>query len=222
MRLAIQLIVLAMLLRGSSQLHAAEVVVDDRTNMYRPVARNEPDLQDVWAGLSQSFIAEDPHIVFGFRMLDVSPLLPDKGKPLIYNLYQGEDSYSTLLASRTVAFPSTVSADSRAAFGDVGFVDADFSNVALGVGLKYTVEITVPTANLPVTGRDSGFGVWTSSANPYSDGRFFFRTGYDNSLFSSNDMLFRISPVPEPSTLVIAILGFLGFAARGCRRRSTP
>jgi hypothetical protein len=156
--------------------------------------------------MAQSFTAEDPSILYGFRLKDSDPSLPHAGASIMYNLYDGENSYSTLLASKTVTLPNAVSTDSRSIFGDVGFVDADFSNVTLVVGQKYTVEVTVPSSALPSTGSDTGFGVWTSPNNPYSGGRFFFRSGYDNTFFSQQDMLFRVTTVLSPAKMILNLI----------------
>lgn len=94
---------------------------------------------------------------------------------------------------------STLASDSRSSFGDVGFVDADFSAVPLTVGQKYTVEITVPAGNLPSAGTDTGFGVWTSLSNPYSGGRFFFPAGYDNAFFSDEEKTCSFAPARPPA-----------------------
>jgi 6-phosphogluconolactonase (cycloisomerase 2 family) len=177
---------------------AADILVDDGATNSRAVASNVPQSGNVWNSIAQSFTAQDPRILFGFRLKDSVSSLPHAGASIIYNLYAGENSYSTLLASKTVVFPSVVAAGSRSVFGDVGFVDADFSNVALVLGEKYTVEITVPPGALPATGADTGLAVWTSLSNPYGGGRFFFPTGYDNALFSAQDMLFRVTAVPGP------------------------
>src|SRR6266850_146364 len=135
-------------LAGSAR--AADIIVDDGDNHFRPVASNVPAFGNVWNSMAQSFTAEDPSILFGFRLKDSDSSLPHAGASIIYNLYAGENSYSTLLASKTVAFPNVVAAGSRARFGrDVGFVDADFSDVTLVAGQKYTVEVTVPSSALP-------------------------------------------------------------------------
>lgn len=175
------------------------LVVDDGATNSRPVARNQSASGSVWNSLSQTFTARWPRMTFGFRLFNrdstTGALLPDAGKLVVMNLYSGENSYSNLLASRTVAMPAELSTDSRRNFGDVGFVVADFSAVALAVGGRYTVEITLPPGDLPASGQRSNINVWTSLANPYPDGRFYFRCCYDNSAFASQDMLFTMNEV---------------------------
>jgi hypothetical protein len=183
---------------------ASPLIVDDGATNSRPVASNVPASGNVWNSLSQSFTAEDSMIAFGFRLKDISSDLPNAGASIVYNLYAGENSYATLLASRTVTLPSALASDARSIFGDVGFVDADLTAVTLTVGQKYTVEITVPAANLPMDGADTGFAVWTSLSDPYSGGRFFFPTGYNNDFFSAQDMLFRVTPAAAPEELEVS------------------
>ena len=174
-----------------------DLIVDDGVNSARSVARN--DLTGNWSSLSQTFTARWSRVTFGFRLFNwntnTGVLLPDAGKPVVMNLYSGENSYSTLLASRTVAIPAQLSDSPRRIWGDVGFLMADFSDVALTVGGKYTVEITLPPADLPASGQASNLHVWTSMNNPYPDGRFYFRCCYDNSSSGSQDMMFRMTEV---------------------------
>lgn len=174
--------------------HAAAVVVDDGTNSFRSVASNIPTSGNVWSSLAQSFTAEDVNISFGFKMFDRPHQV---GNSIVYNLYSGENSYSTLLATRTVSFPTSIAPPNNFDFSNFGFLDADFSAVALSIGSKYTVQITMPGGILPALGTDAGMKVFTSNNNPYNNGRFFFPPGpsaYDNSFFSQQDMLFRATP----------------------------
>jgi hypothetical protein len=172
-----------------------------------------PAFGNVWNFLAQSFTAEDRRISFGFRMLDASAALPNAGVSIEYSLYAGENSFSssTLLARRVVLLPSTLASDPRSVFGDLGFVDADFTDVELTPGEKYTVLVGRSGLSLPVLGTTTGFGVWTSLSNPYSGGRFFFPVGYagwagqlyNNDFFSQDDMLFRITPASVSAPLAI-------------------
>jgi hypothetical protein len=135
---------------------------------------------------------------------------------VIYNLYQGEISPLNFLASRTVQFPAAVLGPGTCRWGDAGFVDADFSGVELTVGQKYTVEVTVPSSDLPALETRTGFGVWTSLNDPYSGGRFYFPpiaanpVSVNNSFFAGQDMLFRISesgPAEQLAALQAKVTG---------------
>jgi hypothetical protein len=195
----------ALLLAIVGNVASADVVVDDESMINaRPVASNVPALANVWTSMAQSFTAPYTTVSFGFRLKDnaippVNPT-PNAGKPIIYRLYQGEITPLTLLATRTVHFPdsllNTVFGDPRR--GDAGFVDADFSEVSLVIGQKYSIEITLPADDLPDVGEASGIGVWTSLTDVYPEGRFFFPltssnpVSSNNSFFASNDMSFRI------------------------------
>ena len=178
-----------------------DLVVDDGANNSRPVASNDAAFGNIWNSLSQTFTAQWPRATFGFRLFNrdwyTFALLPDAGKPVVLNLYSGENSYSQLLASKTVVIPAQLSSNPRSIWGDVGFVMADFSAVALTVGARYTVEITLPSADLPASGERSNISVWTSLANPYPNGRFYFHCCYDNSYFASQDLLFKMTEVVE-------------------------
>jgi len=189
------------------------LVVDDGACNSRPVADNSPSRSSVWASMAQSFTAPYPRISFGFRMQeDVVAGIPQAGQPVIYNLYHGEISPLTLLASRTVSFPAGALGFGSCRAGDVGFVEADFSGVELTVGEKYTVEVTVPTGDLPTLESRTGIGVWTSLANPYSGGRFYFPVtaanpaSSNNGFFSEQDMLFRIGSAGQPIEELISAL----------------
>lgn len=185
---------------GLSESASAQVVVDDGACQSRPVADNSPSRSSIWASMAQSFTAPYSRISFGFRLKeDVIAGVPQAGKQVIYNLYQGEISPLNLLASTTVQFPTAVLGPGSCRWGDAGFVDADFSGVQLTVGQKYTVEVTLPSSDMPALETSAGVGVWTSLANPYSGGRFYFPliaanpVSVNNSFFAGNDMLFRIN-----------------------------
>ncbi len=172
--------------------------VDDGSCNSRPVADNSPSRFSIWATMAQSFTAPFSRVSFGFRLKGEVP--SQAGKPVIYNLYEGEISPLILLASRTVQFPDTVLASGGCRSGqDAGFVEADFFGVELTVGQKYTIEVTVPSGDLPATESRTGIGVWTSLANPYPNGRFYFPliaanpVSINNRFFVEHDMLFRVS-----------------------------
>lgn len=169
----------------------ALIQVDDGTNSFRPVAQNRPETGSVWSSLAQSFTAEDPTVLFAFKLKDEGGV-SNTDLTAVYQLFEGENSYDQLLATRSVA----VSTDGVPDGGDIGFVDADFSDVVLVPGQKYTVVATVPAADLPGPGERAGFGIWTSLSNPYEGGRFFFPVGYNNAYFALQDMLFRVTPIP--------------------------
>ena len=198
---------------------AGEITVDDGSQNSRAIAANVSEYGNVWNSLAQSFTATDPFVRFGFRLFDEDSSLPNAGTSLVYRLYQGENVYTALLATRTVTMPSTLSTDARSVWGDVGFVEADFSDVALTPGSRYTVEITLPAGSLPAIGSYSGVSVWTSLLNPYTGGRFFFTANYDNSFFADQDMLFHMQPVDIELTddviSTVAGNGIAGYSGDG-------
>ena len=181
---------------------ATELTIDDGSTNSRPIASNDSASGAVWTALSESFLATDARVRFGFRLnsTDVSTTggaqataVPRAGTPITYNLYLGENTYATKIATRTVVLPASFSDDSRAVSGDVGFVNANFANLRLVPGQRYTMAVTLPPPYLPGTGANSGIGVWTSLADPYVDGRFFFPSGYDNTPFAGQDLLFQLA-----------------------------
>lgn len=176
------------------------IEVNPNVNNNRPVADNSPSRGAVWPGLGQSFTAEDPRVLFAFRMIDVDhDLSTNGGQTAVYNLYEGDGNFTTLLASRTVQIPTQLPADARSS-DDLGFVEADFTGVDLVPGLRYTMEVTVSAGDLPGLEERTPFGVWTSLDDPYAGGRFYFppEAGYNNDFFAGQDMLFRVTPVSEP------------------------
>jgi hypothetical protein len=158
----------------------------------------------VWTSVAQSFTAEDRRVSTAFRMFDASG--SNGGTPLVYNLYAGENSYNTLIASRTIGLPSSPASDARNAI-DVGYADAAFTDVVLVVGQKYTIELTVPPANQPPTDGYTPYGVFESSANPYAAGRFFFTPGASlepaNPSFGDEDLVFKVTPANSAQLLNI-------------------
>lgn len=174
------------------------IQVDDGDNHYRPVASNVPARANIWTSLAQSFTAEDPTVRFAFGMIDLTGA-SDVGRTVIYNLYEGENSYTTLLASRSVSVPPGL--PEAPGYPDLGFVEADFTDVVLVPGQRYTVEATVPLEALPVEGETTSFGIWTSLSDPYDGGRFFFPSGYYNGYFAQQDMFLRVTPVPPVEAL---------------------
>jgi Trypsin-like peptidase domain len=180
---------------GLSLIPFSRFTVDDGSTSFRAVASNDPQHGNIWYSLAQTFTARDEHVLFGFRLADSSGSLPNAGTSVIYNLYTGENSYSKLLTSKTVQLSHALSRnDARNAFGDVGFVFADFSDVDLTIGQSYTVEIKAPT--FPTIGSSSPIKVWTSSRDPYHGGRFYFPPATVNSAsnasFIQDDMLFEV------------------------------
>jgi len=154
--------------------------------------------------IAQSFEAVTRSMRFGFRLVDydiTNGIPDDAGKLVTYRLYEGENVYKRLIARRYVALPAHVSTDPfRANLGDLGFVEADFSQVKLKQGAQYTMRISM---SLPFN--DSPPNVWLSWANPYLGGRLYFPPGIDRSHpdydyfygrdWSNEDLFFRLSSV---------------------------
>jgi hypothetical protein len=165
-----------------------------------------PILQDQATGASQiqvaspigqSFTAEDAHVSIGFFIEDFNPNLAPSDDDVTITLYAGEGTGGAVLGSGDVT---------GLTLGFQGWVDVDFSSVALTLGAVYTAIISDDTVR---------WGVATSWGNPYAGGQLYWQ----GAAASGSDARFRVLPqqVPEPLTLVLAGLGLAGVAVR--RRR---
>jgi len=114
---------IALCLAATTSVLADELTVEDGSTELRPVASNNTGA-GTWFALAQSFLATDARVRFGFRPSDMDSTLPSAGTPISYNLYAGEGVHARKLATRTVVMPGVLSSDSRAVFGDAGFVNA--------------------------------------------------------------------------------------------------
>lgn len=187
---------------GKSGTVVVDPVLDGDSDLLvsRPiVARDVPGYT-----IAQSFKPVSRQMRFGFRLTDYGHAdgVPNNaGRRITYRLYEGENSYKRLVATRHVAFPARVSDDAvRAELGDVGFVEADFSQVKLKKGATYTMRLSM---HVPYIGEAPN--VWLSWNNPYPDGRLFFPPGiaadhpgrdyYYRRDWSQEDLFFRMSHV---------------------------
>ncbi|MFC0676688.1 hypothetical protein ACFFGH_02315 [Lysobacter korlensis] len=143
---------------------AAEVVVDGPHYVALPIYAPQANR----TSLVQTFRAEDPRIRFGFEFgvfHGDNPELfdPFGGVTLVYRLYEGDTSLKRLIATRYVAMPHEF-VDSEDASSNVGFVEADFSQVRLKVGRQYSMQVTRdPKPNVHI-------GVWAAEGSPYAHG----------------------------------------------------
>lgn len=197
----------------SSNSWADVVVEDDGGCRARPVADNRPSSGNVWTSMAQSFTAPASRISFGFRLFEPSGTPSQAGKPIIYNLYAGEISPLALLASRTVLYPATAIGVYCGA-PDAGFVTADFSAAPLVIGQKYTIEVSLPVADLPAIESTAGILVRTNLTDLYIGGRFYFPVSPTNPVsrfnefFVAQDMHFRITesgPAQQLAALQAAV-----------------
>lgn len=189
------------------------------------LAANVPAQQNVYIGLAQSFTTQDPNVTFGFYVFlpDLTPGANPVSMNLLYSLYSGDGTFTTLLSQR----PATLS--SGTAFSPT-LLSVDFSNTNLVVNAKYTVALTLATQSLPAVGtlsNASALYAGTNSngnPNPYLGGTFYiFGSSFNPGSFADRDLAFRVTPVPEPSafTLLAGGLGFFAFARASTRRRIT-
>ena len=183
---------------------AATIVVPPSGNNSNNVANNTPAMGNVWTGIAQSVTAVDKNVTFGFYLFGSSP------SSLLYSLYAGDGIFGTALKQVLVSAPST------GAFNPI-LTSADFSDVDLVLGQRYTFKASLPGEGLPPLGTSSDASAVYAGVNnnPYADGRFYFTgSAFNQSLpaFSSRDLAFSMSgvvaAVPEPATWAMMVLGF--------------
>ena len=159
--------------------------------------RNGTAQINFYSPIGQSFTAEDAFVSIGFFIEDLNPGVAPGDDDVTITLYAGEGTGGAVLGSGDV---TGLTLDFE------GWVDVDFSSVALTLGAVYTAIISDDTVR---------WGVHYGVGNLYAGGQ-----SYVNGNAQANtDARFRVLPqqVPEPLTLVLAGLGLAGVAIR--RRR---
>lgn len=147
----------------------------------------------MWTGLSQSFTAENPHVLFGFYVVNYS------GKALsdtvLFSLYSGSGQFSALIAQAAAAVEL---AESKSKLLQVAF-----SSISLTPGEQYTVAVTMPSQGLPAAGKYSPLGVFIyGQDNAYSGGQFYYLgSSYPASEFTNWDLAFNVTPTAETTTM---------------------
>lgn len=141
---------------------------------------------------AQSFTATDPRTTIGFGLADENVHLG--GLQFTMTLFSGEGVGGTALGSLTRTFTSLPPLDDWTA----DFFDFDFSNITLSLGQRYTAKISSASGRGEVY--STGF-----YGNLYSGGSMFV-DGVPRS--PSEDLIFRVVPVPEPSCLALLTFGF--------------
>jgi len=155
--------------------------------------------------IGQTFIAEEPTLLsIAFSFYAFNPGAPNS--PITMTLYLGSGFDGPIVDSVT----QTVQASG---VGLPLFFDFDFSGNNLLVGTTYTAAVTTSSA------RNGVF--YNSVGDAYLNGQALESSATSNLEGMNPDLRFRITSVPEPSTIAILILGGLLFCLRPWWRRQS-
>jgi PEP-CTERM motif len=177
------------------------------------IAANDPANRNVWTGIAQSVTAINTNVMFGFYLFG-----PSSSQALI-SVYSGDGIFSNPLKQVSIVTPSALPGSSVLTL-------ADFSDIDLNIGQRYTFRLSLLSESLPPPGQYSTpSAAYAGLTNPYTGGRFWFSgASYNQALpaFADRDLAFFMqgtsAPVPEPSTWLMLIIGF-GIIGGLTRRR---
>lgn len=178
------------------------------------VASNVPNFGNVWNGIGQSVTAVDQNVTFGFYLFGNGV-----ASSITYSLYAGDGLFGPLLKQVNVTSPAT------GFFSTTTPTMADFGDIDLVAGQKYTFLATMAGFGFPSLGTNSSALAKYAATDSYADGRFYFSGSPYNQnqpAFSTRDLAFSmigVSAVPEPAAWAMMITGFAIAAATIRRRR---
>jgi hypothetical protein len=151
--------------------------------------------------LGQTFTAEDPLVVIGLHIFPHP--LAGSDRSVVMELFAGEGVGTPPLDSRMITPP----------VGFVGYLDADFSNVALVPGNKYSITLSAASE------------AWISSSSLDSSDAY----GGGVTILTGDlrpdlgDKAFHVLPVPEPGGLALWSIATAGAAlCAACRKLRKP
>ncbi len=158
--------------------------------------------------VGQTFTAEDSKIsTIGF-LVDNWSQQYQVGYTFRYDLYQGIGVNGPFLGSATVRLP----------VGFHNYADADFSHLSLTIGNTYTVTISAPDYDWGVAANFTAFD--SGEPNPgkidYLGGAAFV----PGLLKPTDDLTFRIIPIPEPSASTLISFSFFLYLFNHAQQRT--
>jgi hypothetical protein len=193
-------IILALALCPASCVNAASIIVD----VSQP---SRPSLADYGDGTGQTFTPTINGYLEGVSLYITKGGSGANTTVTIYTLTTGASGLKDVVGTA-----SLLKANLPVSAGWVYFDLASPVTQTAGIPLAFTVSS-------PTSGA-TGFNIYSySSTNPYSGGSL-FTSGFGFRVSPSTDFTFttHVSPIPEPSSLLVLGLGVVGFLARRIRR----